>query len=266
MGKAKLRLVIVTQEEPFYIPVYLSNTLRKLDNEIDVVKVYTLSPNLPNKNFLQTVQYYISYFGIVVFSYMFLLRIYYAISDYLHIGPYHSVNHICRKLHIPCTKVHKINSDEVLSDLTKLKPDVVLSIASPQIFYKKLISIPSVACLNIHSSLLPKYRGLNANFWVLAKGESTTGITIHDINPGIDDGDIVLQESVSIGKDWSLNDLYLKVMDLGSAMIATCLKQIHSGNISRKKNIISEGSYYSYPTRNDVKEFRAMNKSFFRYY
>ncbi len=271
MNTNKLKVVFVTMDEPYYVPTYINNTFLKLPATVDIMKVYALPPNLSNMHFLKTVKDYLSYFGFNIFLYMVFLRFVYCISDivnqyFLKTNQFHSVELVCKTFNCAFSRIKKINSKEVLSELRELKPDIIFSLAAPQIFRRELISIPSKGCLNIHSSLLPMYRGLNANFWVLAKGEKITGVTIHYINPGIDDGDILLQEKIYIEDDWSLHDLYLKAIDLGSDMIARCIQLIYGGQVLTQKNDISRGSYYSFPTRENVKEFRSRNRRFFKYY
>ena len=271
MTKNKLKVVFVTMDDPYYIPVYFDKILRSIGKCIEVKKVYALHPHLANRSFLRTVRGYFSYFGVIVFPYMVLLRFTYMICDLFNqhfkgSDRFHSVKLVCKKYGIPCTQTYKINANEVLSELRDLDPDIIFSVAAPQIFKKELLSIPSRGCLNIHSSLLPLYRGQNANFWVLAKGEKETGLTIHYINPGIDDGDIVLQEKIMIQNDWSLHDLYMKAIETGSNMIDECLELVCHDKVTTKKNDISKGSLFGFPVRSDVKEFRSRNKRFFKYY
>jgi methionyl-tRNA formyltransferase len=271
MTSKKIKVIFVTMNEPFYIPKYMDKILNKLGNEVEVIKVYASPSTIQNKSFLRTVHGFFSYFGLIVFSYMILLRLIYLTSDFIcrlfkTNGQPHSVELVCKKYGISYSQAKSINAINVLNDIKQLNPDIVFSIACPQIFGKALISIPSKGCLNIHSSLLPEYRGLNANFWVLTKGEKTTGVTIHYVNPGIDDGDILLQEKIKINDTWSLNDLYLRVIAKGSSMVAKCLKLIYEDNVTTQKNDLSKGSYFTFPARKDVIEFRRNNKKFFKYY
>jgi len=271
MNTKRLKVVFVTMDEPFYTPIYFNNFLRALPETVEVKKVYALHPHLANKSFFRTALDFLSYFGLIVFSYMVILRFCYLLGDLFNQyfkmgGQLHSVELVCRKYGISCSKTNKINAENVLSELRELEPDIIFSVASPQIFKKDLISIPSKGCLNIHSSLLPDYRGQDANFWVLAKGEKVSGVTIHYLSPGIDDGDIVLQEKIEIESDWSLRDLYLKAIEVGSRLIVKSLQAIHEGQVVAQKNDISKGSYFSFPTSKDVKEFRSRQRRFFKYY
>jgi len=264
-----LKLVFVTQKEPYYIPKYLDDILNRLGKEDEAIKVYALPPNLPRKNFLQTALYYFSYFGFIVFSYMVLLRIFYIAQDffnrYFKISKhFHSVKLVCRKHGVTFSETDRINTREILDELRRLEPDIIFSIASPQIFGRELLAIPAKGCLNIHSSLLPKYRGNNANFWALAKGEKITGVTIHYMNTEIDRGDILLQEKINI-ENWSLNELYLRIIDIGSDAIAKCMRIIHEDKIVTQENEISKGSYFTFPDKTAVKEFKSRKKRFFKY-
>jgi methionyl-tRNA formyltransferase len=267
----KMKVVFITQDEPYYIPIYLESILSKVKDDVHVIKVYALPPHLARKNLIQTVKSFLDYFGCIIFSYMILLRIYYSVSDFIKQRSkkrhrFHSVKLVCRKFGVSYSRINSVNTDETLAEIRKLKPDIIFSVASPQIFGKKIISIPLKGALNIHSSLLPNYRGLNANFWVLANGEKKTGVTIHYINPGIDDGDILVQDEIIIENDWSLHDLYLNVIDKGSSLIVMCFHMMQENTIMARKNDLSQGSYFSFPSRKDTKKFRALNKRFFRYY
>jgi folate-dependent phosphoribosylglycinamide formyltransferase PurN len=271
MDTKKLKVILVTMDEPFYIPAYIDNIFCKLPKTVEVIKVYALHPHLANRSFLHTVWGYFSYFGIIVFTYMVLLRLFYIICDFFNqyfnvSNRFHSVALVCNKYDIPCTQTYKINANDVLSELRDSAPDIIFSVSSPQIFKKNLISIPSKGCLNIHSSLLPLYRGQNANFWVMAKAEKETGVTIHYINSGIDDGDILLQEKIMIQNDWSLHDLYMKAIETGSTMIAESLQMVCQNKVTTRKNDISKGSFFAFPSKSDVKEFRSRKKRFFKYY
>jgi methionyl-tRNA formyltransferase len=271
MQTEKLKVVFVTMDEPFYVPLYIENALNSLPENIEVLRVHALYPHLSNKTLPDTIKKVMAYFGIVNFTYLVLLRIYYLFADMAKRGlrsngQFHSLKLVCRKHNIPYVPTSKINSNDVLDELERLKPDVIFAVAAPQIFKENLISIPTHGCLNIHSSLLPAYRGQDANFWVLAKGEKTTGVTIHYITPGIDDGDILLQEKIHIQDSWSLHDLYMSALMTGSAMIGKVLGQIRDGTVSPKKNDVEKGSYFSFPTKADVKEFRGRKRRFFRFH
>ena len=267
-----MKVVIVTQNNPYYYSNYLDSTLRKLvGTDVVVKKVYALTTNLPGKTRIQTLQRRLSTLGLPIFCYLAMLRLGYFLHDLANsVFRFRDRSHlmawVCRMHGVPLSKLARINTPEVLEELRAIEPEIIFSLGSPKIFGPELLALPSKGCLNIHSSLLPRYRGVNPNFWVLANGEEVTGVTIHYMTPQIDAGDILFQERILIGEKWSLHDLYLKVIECGSNLIATCLKTLCSNTVPELKNEIDVGSYFSYPTREDVKAFRAQGRTFYKYY
>lgn len=265
-----MKAVIITQDEPFYIPKYLESIIRKKPEETDIIGIIALPPNLPGKSYIASVIYHLNFYGVTVFSYMVILRIFFKLSDifknFLGIKKnIHSVKKISEINRINHFYTKDINDEQVLRYLNRLAPDIILSLACPQRLKSEIINTAKKHTLNIHSSLLPLFKGVNANFWVLAKGCDITGVSIHIVDRDFDNGKIVEQKSIKIDKEWSMNDLYHKVIDQGSDLIAVLFKKISDGNeLSFKDNETAKGSYYSFPKRKDVREFRKRKKRFFK--
>jgi methionyl-tRNA formyltransferase len=138
--------------------------------------------------------------------------------------------------------------------------DLIISVAAPVIFKKGLIELPKHGCINIHHAPLPEYRGMMPNFWQLYHGEKSVGMTIHEINPGIDDGRIILQKGVDILPGETLDSVIKRTKRIGAHFMIEAIKLIKSGNVDYKKNLATEGSYFSFPSREDVKEFKRRGK------
>jgi len=115
--------------------------------------------------------------------------------------------------------------------------------------------------INIHAALLPKYRGMMPCFWVLAKGEEKTGVTVHYLNEHVDDGNIILQNTIDISPQDTLHSLQSKVANVGAAVLLESLQRIERGNLD---GIVrqGDGSYYSFPTKEATKEFRSRGRRF----
>ena len=92
-----------------------------------------------------------------------------------------------------------INSDESIKKIKSFNPDLLVSILGGQIFKKKLINLCENGCINLHTSLLPKYRGMMPTFWVLKNNEKSTGVSVFFVDEGIDSGPIIVQEKFNIG-------------------------------------------------------------------
>lgn len=151
-----------------------------------------------------------------------------------------------------------INSEEALQDFKNFAPDLMLSIRFGQIFKPALIAIPRLGVLNLHSGILPNYRGVMASFWAILNGKKSLGTTLHYINDGsIDTGAVVGFSASEI--DWN-SSLILNINNLyqaGCELVVQVLQKISAGEeiatVSQKS--LGEGRYFSYPAKEDVKKF-----------
>jgi len=131
---------------------------------------------------------------------------------------------------LPLEQPEKVKHNEVLASLIKsLKPEAIVIVAYGQILPKNMIDIPKYGCINVHASLLPKYRGAAPMQWALLNGEKITGITIMKINERLDAGEIILQEKVKISEDDNTLTLSKKLFDHGGKLLAKALKQLEQG-------------------------------------
>ncbi|MFH1684469.1 MAG: methionyl-tRNA formyltransferase, partial [Candidatus Margulisiibacteriota bacterium] len=115
--------------------------------------------------------------------------------------------------------------------LESLRPDVIVVVAYGKILPKEIIDIPKYGCINVHASLLPKYRGAAPMQWALLNGEKETGITIMKIDELLDTGDIILQEKVKISEDDNSITLSQKLFAAGGKLLIKALKQIENGEV-----------------------------------
>src|SRR5215468_8303041 len=126
--------------------------------------------------------------------------------------------------HLPVHQPEKIRAPEVQELLEKLAPDVIVIIAYGQIIPARLLRIPRFGWINLHASLLPKYRGAAPIQWAIANGESITGVTSMRIDPGMDTGDILLQRETPIGAAETTPQLAERLAELGAPLMAETLR------------------------------------------
>lgn len=107
--------------------------------------------------------------------------------------------------------------------LSRLQPDVVVVAAYAQLLPADVLGLPRYGCKNIHASLLPRFRGGAPIQWAIAKGEQETGISIMQMDAGLDTGDIILKQALAIGPEESSGDLTKRLSRLGAEMIVSCL-------------------------------------------
>ena len=132
---------------------------------------------------------------------------------------------------IPILQPEKIR--EVKDELIELKPDLFCVVAYGKILPQDILDIPKKGSINVHGSLLPKYRGAAPIQWAVLNGEKTTGITTMYMDAGMDTGDMILQEKVEIGDNETTGELWDKLSNIGAKLLVETLKEIENGTAPR---------------------------------
>ena len=127
------------------------------------------------------------------------------------------------------------NNTEFIDEIKTLNPDVICVVAYGKILPKEILEIPKLGCINVHGSLLPKYRGAAPIQWAVLNGDKTTGITTMYMNEGMDTGDMILKEEVEIGPEETTGDLWQKLSKIGGEILVKTLKLIEEGKAPREK-------------------------------
>ena len=127
------------------------------------------------------------------------------------------------------------NNEEFINELKVLKPDVICVVAYGKILPKEILDIPPYGCINVHASLLPKYRGAAPVQWAVLNGDKTTGVTTMYMDIGMDTGDMILKQEVEIGEDETTGELWDRLKEIGGKLLVETLKQIEKGTAPREK-------------------------------
>lgn len=130
-------------------------------------------------------------------------------------------------------KVRK--NEEFREEIERLKPDVICVVAYGKILPKSILEIPQYGCINVHGSLLPKYRGAAPIQWAVLNGDKVTGITTMYMDVGMDTGDMILKEEVEIGEDETTGELWDRLAKIGGKLLVKTLEQIEKGTAPREK-------------------------------
>jgi len=141
------------------------------------------------------------------------------------------VKEVALAAHLPVHQPEKIRAPELQQLLTELAPDVTVIIAYGQIIPGQLLAIPKYGWINLHASLLPKYRGAAPINWAIANGETRTGLTTMRINVGMDSGDILLQRQMEIGPAESASELAMRMSEAGAPLMEETLRGLAAGKI-----------------------------------
>jgi methionyl-tRNA formyltransferase len=137
-------------------------------------------------------------------------------------------------------KVKEVSFQEALKDL---KPDLFIVVAYGQILPKSLLTLPKQGAVNVHASLLPKYRGAAPIAWALLNGEKETGITTMMMDEGMDTGDLLLQSKVPIGEDETTETLHDRLASLGAQTLMETLEGMKTGKIRSIPQDHSKATY-----------------------
>ena len=144
---------------------------------------------------------------------------------------------------IPVLTPEKIKADEAVKELSKYPADIGVVAAFGQILSEEILSMPTFGCINIHASLLPKYRGAAPIQWSIIDGEAETGVTIMQMDKGLDTGDILFQKKVPISPEETGESLFDKLALTGSSLVVEALEKIEKGEVSPVKQDEEKSSY-----------------------
>ena len=133
---------------------------------------------------------------------------------------------------VPVFQPKRIREPESVAAIRAMGPDVIVVAAYGQILPREVLALPKYGCVNIHASLLPAYRGAAPINWAVINGETRTGVTIMQMDEGMDTGGILAQESIPIGPRDTAGDLTEKLSELGSWLLVDTLSRIESGGLT----------------------------------
>lgn len=125
----------------------------------------------------------------------------------------------------------KIKTDEFYDTLKSFKPDLIVVVAYGKILPQEILTLPPLGCVNVHGSLLPRHRGAAPIQWAVISGDQTTGITIMQMNEGMDTGDILLPATIEMAHDETAGTLFEKLAQLGAETLITALTRLQQNDL-----------------------------------
>ncbi|MBQ7059182.1 MAG: methionyl-tRNA formyltransferase [Firmicutes bacterium] len=145
---------------------------------------------------------------------------------------------------IPVFQPRRIKKEKPVAELKALDPDLIIVTAYGQILSEEILNIPPMGCINMHASLLPKYRGAAPIQWSIVRGEKMTGVTAMQMDKGMDTGDILLQKEVEICPDETEESLLQKLSLAGRGLIREVVEKLAEGqSLPREKQEESKATY-----------------------
>ncbi|MEW6528072.1 MAG: methionyl-tRNA formyltransferase [Spirochaetota bacterium] len=147
------------------------------------------------------------------------------------------------KYGIVCFQPTTLKDEKLAETLRKFNCDIFVVVAYGKLIPRSIFSIPPLQTINLHPSLLPKYRGAAPIEWALYNGEQQTGVTVQRINEELDAGDIVLQSTVTIAPNETAGELYEKILPLAADMLVKAIDGLHDGTITPVPQDHSQATY-----------------------
>ena len=141
------------------------------------------------------------------------------------------VKRLAEQRGVPVAQPLKVKTDELPTTVRTWAPDLAVVAAYGRILPSAVLAIPRLGCINVHASLLPKYRGAAPIQWALLRGETVTGVTIMCMNERMDEGDILLQRATPIGADETYGMLQERLAALGAEALLDALGELHAGTL-----------------------------------
>ncbi|MDE6594009.1 MAG: methionyl-tRNA formyltransferase [Oscillospiraceae bacterium] len=134
-------------------------------------------------------------------------------------------------------------AEEAVRVLRDIAPDLIVVVAYGKLLPREVLDIPKHFCINIHASLLPKYRGAGPIQWSILKGEKETGVTSMVLAEGMDTGDMLLKSSVRIGENETADELHDRLSELGAGLLLDTVKAVYEGNVKPLPQNEDEATY-----------------------
>ncbi|NLM14110.1 MAG: methionyl-tRNA formyltransferase [Epulopiscium sp.] len=153
------------------------------------------------------------------------------------------VKELAVKYDIPVFQPERVRNPEFIETLRSIAPDLIVVIAFGQILPKEILDIPTYGCINVHGSLLPKYRGAAPIQWAIINGEKITGVTTMFMDEGMDTGDMILKREIPIEPEYTAEDLHDIMAPVGAELLKETLDELIRGNIKREKQDENEATY-----------------------
>lgn len=257
-----MRLALVTQDEPFYLPPALEAFC--IARREDIVALIILPAF--NERLTATAGRLYEFYGPVDFLRLAARFAWARLADHLNglaslTRPYSALD-VAQRHDISVFQPANINATEFVATLRdEIRPDLLVSIAASQILKRQVLEVPPLACINLHSAPLPRYQGMMPNFWTMLHNEPEAAVTVHYMVEKLDAGDIIVQLPVPIHPTDSLHDLMVRSKRVGVQALLKAVDEIERGTVQPRALDASQATYFSFPRRVDADRLRRTGRA-----
>lgn len=242
-----LRALVITEADPIYVIEFFEEFLRELPRErIDVAAIAICRAF--HEPLHRTARRMLSFYGPVDFARLLTRWIGAKLRR-------RSIANLARRAGFRVIEAGSVNGEEFLREAKAIDPDVIVSVAAPEIFKQPLLSLARLGAINIHSGRLPRYRGMMPTFWQLLHGEPHVTVTIHRMVARLDAGEIVSEERFPLKDRDSLDRVIVGTKRLGGRMMIRTLLDLER-LLADSRLPEGEPGYFRFPAPGDVRAFR----------
>jgi methionyl-tRNA formyltransferase len=247
---SQLRVHIVTEDDPLYVVRFFETFLAEYpQDDVEIVGITIAAAFRESK--LATARRLLPVYGLVGTC---RLGARFAFTKLRH----RSVASLARQHAIPLLPTSSVNEPSYVAAVRSLQPDVIVSVAAPEIFGPELLASARLMCVNLHSGRLPEYRGMMPTFWQMLAGESHATVTVHEMAAQVDAGAVLDTERCSIHPRDSLDRVMTEAKVVGARLVVRVLGELAHGKLRGQGLDMTRASYYGFPGRSDARALRAL--------
>ena len=248
-----MRVLFVTEDDPLYVIHFFDVFFREYPrDELEIVGI-TVAPAFDESR-IATARRTLRFYGIADFTRL-LGR--FAAAKLRR----RSIEALARKESLSVLDTPSVNDPGYVDRVRRLHPDVIVSVAAPEIFKQELLASARVGCVNLHSGRLPKYRGMMPTFWQMLNSEPHVTVTLHEMAPKLDAGAVLGTVEHPIHATDRLARLMIEGKREGARLLIRGLRELRAGTARPQQVDMAHASYFSFPGREDARELRRLGHS-----
>lgn len=244
----RLKVLFITEDDPLYVIRFFEVFFAEYPRDEFNICAITVA-DVFHEPIWKTAWRMLRFYGMIDFMRLSLRFIRVKLSG-------RNITSLAEDAGIESLPTASVNAPGYVDKVRNLKPDVIVSVAAPEIFKADILSVARLRCINIHSGRLPRYRGMMPNFWQLLNGEPCATITVHDMVSRLDAGDVLGTREFPLRERDSLDRVITHTKQEGARLMIDVLQRIAGEEIAPVALDMGEAHYYSFPKPADVKTFR----------
>jgi methionyl-tRNA formyltransferase len=242
-----LRVLFVTEDDPLYVIRFFEVFFAECPEDVEIVGVSV--QDAFHEPIWKTARRMLRFYGPIDF-----VRLCVRYAGVKRRGD--SIARLAEKRGLTLVPCGSVNDEEYIGRVRAIRPDVIASVAAPEIFRKGILSAAPMGCINIHSGKLPVYRGMMPNFWQLLHGEKHAVVTVHEMVEKLDAGGVLGTLEWPLKPRDSLDRVITGTKRDGARLMIDVLRRMKRGEATPTPLDMSTKKYFSFPKPADVKAFR----------